>query len=833
VRSALSILEVEAGLRALHEAGDVFEVRIPKAGRDRTVSGYFDDPARAAAEIAPYDGKAPGIYLTLNPVRPDLLARAHNRLRPHAEETSTDRDVSRRRWLLIDIDPVRPTGISATEEELAAAGETARKISAFLASWGWPRPLLTLSGNGAHLLYRIELANDEAARELVRRVLEALDARFSTEVVRVDTSVHNAARICKVPGTLAAKGDSTKERPHRRAHILEEPPTMEVVDQAKLAALAAQAPAKEPGSGSGGAFDLLEFLERHGLEVRREKSQSDRTLYELAACPFNPEHDRGEAYVGRLASGALFAGCQHASCTWGWRELRERLEPGSSGAGSTRESLVKKREAKTEPKARRVRVRRLSTVQPEEITWLWPGRLARGKLTIMAGDPGLGKSFATLDMAARISTGRSWPDGSSAPKGDVLLLSAEDGIGDTVVPRLRAMGADMERVHVLDCVLEGTDERERLFRLSTDLEALEEALEEVRPLLVVVDPLSAYLAGVDSHKSAEVRGALAPLMSLGERTGVAVLCNSHLTKGEGRNALYRVTGSLDFVAAARAAYLVAEDPDDEERRLILTAKMNIAQQPEGIAYRLIDGAVVWDPEPVTVSLADVLNPNREGRAKFEAAKTLLLDMLADGPTAESEIQARARQEDISATTLRRAKAALYVKSEKRGVLGGWHWSLPTGEESFEDGPTPTPQLVTTFDSSPVDSLEDAQDDGHLRRCSPSASLEMTTFLTSGAETLEGDQTPTPQLVTTFDSSPVDSFEDGQDDGHLRRWSPPASLEMSAFGAGSSETAAPDCRLVAHRRFWRRGTGSWRCAICHPPLVPETVQWLDLDEGQAS
>lgn len=423
-------------------------------------------------------------------------------------------------------------------------------------------------------------------------------------------------------------------------------------------------------------------------------------------------------------------------------------------------------EAEVKPTHRAI-VRTLSTVEPEDITWLWPGRIARGKLTLIAGDPGLGKSFMTLDIAARLSTGASWPDGGSAPTADVLLLTAEDGVADTIVPRLQRMGADMDRVHVLESVLDPKDDHERLFRLRTDLAALEDAVEQVHPAVVVVDPLSAYLAGIDSHRSAEVRSALAPLMTLGERTGVTPLCTAHLSKAESRSAIYRISGSLDFVAAARAAFLVAEDPEEDSRRLVLPMKMNIAEKPPGIGFSILDGAVVWDNRPVTVSLFDVLTPNRESRTKLEAAKLLLREVLAGGPVSEPEVEAQAKREGIGPRTLRRAKESLGVASEKKGIIGGWEWSLPIPERSkTEGGQTPLGNLLDTF--------EEVQD-GQLGRCPNLGAVGL---------------------------------------GHLR----------------DGQVGSPTCGHDTHRRFWRRPKGQWRCAVCHPPASSDDLEWIDLDDS---
>ncbi len=200
--------------------GDVWELRIPKAGKAGTVSGYFNDFEAFARAAVYYSGKVPGVYFTLNPVRPDLLARANNRVIERAAQTTSDADILNRRWLPVDIDPLRPAGISSTAAEHELALERARAIREQLRQQGWPEPILASSGNGAHLLYRVDLPNDRVSQELVRKVLEALDFHFSDDQVSIDTGVHNAGRIWKAYGTLSCKGENLPERPHRPARIL-------------------------------------------------------------------------------------------------------------------------------------------------------------------------------------------------------------------------------------------------------------------------------------------------------------------------------------------------------------------------------------------------------------------------------------------------------------------------------------------------------------------------------------------------------------------------------------------------------------------------------------
>jgi hypothetical protein len=209
--------------RLLMQPGEVHELRVPKAGRERTISGYFDDPEKMAGAALKLDGKYAGIYITLNPCKPELLARVCNRVVPYAELTTSDHDILCRHWLLIDCDPKRPSGISSTDAQHGRAITTACGIWDDLHGEGWPDPVVADSGNGAHLLYRISAPNSPEAAQLIQRTLKGIADRCAPDDVDVDLAVFNAARITKLYGTLTQKGDSIPGRPHRRARLLEIP----------------------------------------------------------------------------------------------------------------------------------------------------------------------------------------------------------------------------------------------------------------------------------------------------------------------------------------------------------------------------------------------------------------------------------------------------------------------------------------------------------------------------------------------------------------------------------------------------------------------------------
>ena len=238
--------EIRRALAIVCEAGSVIELRIPKADRAGTISGYYNDLDTLTRDAARFDGRRdlPGIYITPNPVNKELLARAINRFEERVKHATADADIIARRWLLVDFDPVRPAGVSSTDAEHDAARTLARGARAWLVELGVPRDAMVLadSGNGAHLLVRVDLPNDVAALNLCKRCLAALDSHLSTRAVLVDPTTHNASRVWKLYGTTARKGDCTTERPHRRTRLLEVPEPLAVTPTAVLVGLAALAP---------------------------------------------------------------------------------------------------------------------------------------------------------------------------------------------------------------------------------------------------------------------------------------------------------------------------------------------------------------------------------------------------------------------------------------------------------------------------------------------------------------------------------------------------------------------------------------------------------------
>jgi hypothetical protein len=331
-----------------------------------------------------------------------------------------------------------------------------------------------------------------------------------------------------------------------------------------------------------------------------------------------------------------------------------------------------------------------ASVETRAIRWLWNNRVPLGKLSLFDGDPGVGKSVVTLDLAARVSAGRPFPDGAPCEAGNVLICNVEDGIDDTVAPRLLAHGADMERVYIVNGVPDGKGGT-RLLELPDDLTLLESKILQREATLMIVDPIMTLLSG-DIYKDRESRRALTPVRDMAERTACAIVGVRNLNKSVGLRAIQRGGGNMGLIGVARAGAFFAEHPDDDALRVMAQHKSNLATTPPSLSYRVVSSEVhktarvQWEGR--TEHNADSLASGPASpakRSKLDEAREFLRDELSDGPMWAKEIVQDAIDAAIAQATLYTAKAALRVRSEKIGVEG-WQWSLPPEED--DDQPTP-------------------------------------------------------------------------------------------------------------------------------------------------
>jgi hypothetical protein len=424
-----------ATIGALFRPGDVIEVRA--LGVDRTsnskgftYSGYFEFAASDALTKAlrRLNGRCEGIYVVLNRFDTALLARAKNRLQRGPKNTTTDSDITERRWLYIDCDPVRPAGISSTEEEHAAALQRAKEIQDFLAARGWPEPIYCDSGNGAHLLYRLPNLELDHAGAMVKDCLKVLAHRFSDNVVIVDESTINASRICKLYGTLTRKGDATPDRPHRYSAILEQPERAVPVPVAALEALAAKVATAAPKSSeqrraaSAGTFNIDGWIADHSLDVvKGPEAYENGRRWILHHCLFDPTHQKPA--IIELPNGALAYKCLHKSCAnFGWKDFRERVEPGYQAASPP--------EANEDSPSAIPLITDLSQLPSvwsleSNLRWCVEDMIALGSVTLICAESGIGKTWLGYAIAGCAARGIPFA-GRLVKQSKVLYMDGEN-----------------------------------------------------------------------------------------------------------------------------------------------------------------------------------------------------------------------------------------------------------------------------------------------------------------------------------------------------------------------------------------------------------------------
>lgn len=735
--------QIMRAVSLLHGPDGIVELRAFPKGRKRVDAGYFDGKHREvfAAEAVRLNAQGAAVYFTLNELDPQLLARYANRVQEHAPATSTDANVIRRHWLLIDIDPQRPKDTSATDTQLAQVMDVAQAVYKYLTTRGWPKPASADSGNGLHFLYRVELPNDDLSRDLVKNVLEALAMRFDTDTTKIDKSVFNAARISKTYGTLATKGDNLPAAPWRLSKLRTVPTDILPVPIELLRSLAAEvAPEAQPpkahiaGVSAWSQSDVQAFLTRGHIESVGPDRHEGALRWKLKTCPFNPDHGFGESAVFLLPDGKLGFDCRHNSCSdKHWRELRDLVDPERKRNAADATAVQRRVNASTvprsissaadldEPLAGLVCA---ASIKPEPINWLWNGWLAAGKLHILAGAPGAGKTTLALALAATITSGGQWPDGTRAAIGDVLMWTSEDDAQDTLVPRLIAMGTNLSRVHFIQTASEG--DKRRAFDPATDIAQLRSSIKlmGMHPRMLIVDPIVSAVAG-DSHKGSETRRSLQPLVDLGAEIGCAVLGISHFSKGtQGRDTIERVTGSLAFGALARLVFAAAKMADDQGGgRFIARAKSNIGPDGGGYKYELHQSAlpdhpsveassVLWG-ESIEGSAREILAKaeaveDSEARTQTSEAEDWLCDLLSNGPVKAGDAIKKSKMAGVSDKALRTARERLRVRPKKSAYSGGWTWALPDCQDAqpAEDAQGARSQSVGTLGA-----FDDPQ--GHL------------------------------------------------------------------------------------------------------------------------
>ena len=366
-------------------------------------------------------------------------------------------------------------------------------------------------------------------------------------------------------------------------------------------------------------------------------------------------------------------------------------------------------------------------IEPQTVEWLWPGYLPRGKVVMLDGDPGLGKSTLLCDISARLSTGGELPNGKRHDPMGVLLMMGEDGTGDTTVPRLIAAGADLSRIAIRENYIGEKGEEPPAF--PNDLLRLQQDIQTARAGLVVIDPIMSYLADdINSNSDQQVRRALMPLKDLAEEENTTIVLVRHLNKMAGSNSLYRGGGSIGFVGVARVALIMAKHPEDETLRILAVNKTNLMALPPALAFRLEDNGngaarVTW--EGTTSHTAETLigrDRDDDRATALDEAVIFLRDLLADGAVLSTSVQRSAKEAGIAWDTVRRAQRKLKITPEKAKTQDGkWVWTLPA---EVVDDPPRVPNInnnnnfnIFKQDRQDVEVVEPVED-GHVVETPP-------------------------------------------------------------------------------------------------------------------
>jgi len=715
-RSDIDADEVRRAALVLFDPAHAVEVRALPSGAARILAA--GDPAALVKAVDDLAGGATGVYYTLNPVNKGLAGE---------RKCAKKADIIARRWLLLDVDPAKPErhkDDSATDEEKQAAFLVAQAAVEYLDSCGWPVPALVDSGNGWHVLYRVDLPASDHSQALVRAVLKALSERFSGPRGVIDRAVHNAGRIAKLPGTWARKGVASDERPHRPVRLVYHPERIECVTAEQLAAVGGMGDRPESTNGNG------PHEREEGEAFRVRASAGDARAYARAAL------DREAARI-RLAQPGAAEGRNNAynravyamaqlvagGCILKQEvEARLKMEARLAGLGqheidATWESAFEagsQHPRRPEPKGDKPKADKAdkpkdkkdgpliilaSEIQPKKINWLWPGRIPLGKLTTFAGVGGLGKTFVLCDISSRVSRGMEWPHsgGACSDGGRVLFVSGEDDYDDTLVPRLITQGADLSRVAFLRTDVSDT------FTLA-DLETLDRAVEQLKDVrFVAIDPPTAYLGGVDDHRNAELRGLLSPMKSWAAKRRLAVVFNTHVNKPQGQKveAMMRVMGSVAWVNAVRAAHMFAKDPEDRTKRLFIGMKINVGKERQGLRYQLVDAGedlarVEWLGE-VDLSADEAVNQAADRRKRKVVAAEWLADLM---PAGAEEVPSQTIWKAKDDTTLSRdavleAKEQMGIKAKQATDRDGcrvwvWYWP-PEARQRWQEQQGQAPQ----------------------------------------------------------------------------------------------------------------------------------------------
>lgn len=585
---------IRQAIKCFKPDNELFEVRIiAKGNRKRIISGYFTDVDTLIQQFDTIDPRGTNMYFTINKVNEDCYAREQHDCFRQTDANTHDHEIDSYEWLFIDLDPIRIAEVSSSDAELKEAELLADKVYGYMKNLGFNEPIRAMSGNGHHLLYKIDLPNTEEIKALIERCLSNLASMFNNDVVKIDVVNHNPSRVCKLYGTLAQKGSNTKQRPHRMSQITHIPAKILSNEIKLLYALSEELP--EPPKRAQKApsianeFNIEDWMAEHGLEPTRTESGNDCIIYPLAHCPFDHSHTNGDSKIFKYSNGAIAFKCHHNSCRGkSWQDVRELLEPGAyddknlendraieEGWKLHKQYLTVKKTDNVEeikkglPKLSAISAYDLQNKTFAERYYAVQNMIPEGE-TVIAAPPKTGKSWLMLDMCLKVAEGKPFL-GFETNMSDTLYLALEDG-DSFEQERLNIVTAGSEAPKNFHFVFSNVMPMNEGFLLQ--LEELLKLYPAVR--VVVIDTLQfvKYRQGKsESAYECDYRTGR-DLKEFAEKYHLAIVVVTHTTKMiHIEDEMSNVSGTNGVTGAADAVIVLSKEKrTDKDAKMFITGR---------------------------------------------------------------------------------------------------------------------------------------------------------------------------------------------------------------------------------------------------------------------
>lgn len=603
---------IRQSIKTLKPNNELFEIRIISKGsnKKKVISGYFTDADTLINAFDTIDPRQSNIYMTLNKVNEACYSREQHDCFRITDATTHDHEIDSYEWLFIDLDPVRLSEVSSTESEFKASLELADTVYSYLKNMGFYEPVRAISGNGAHLLYKIHLSNSEESKKLIERCLVVLASIFNTDKVKIDEVNHNQSRICKLYGTLAQKGANTNSRPHRMSKITSIPEEIQTNSSVVLEKLAEELPEPEQAKKTTTIkedFDIEDWMSKYGLNPIKVEQGTGCVIFPLENCPFDHSHTNGDSKIFKYSDGAIAFKCHHNSCKGKkWQDVRLLFEPDAyenknesfdkaieEGYKKHKQyMMVVKTDDEEAVKAKLPVLKPISAYDLQkkvfkEKYYAVDGLIPEGE-TILAAPPKTGKSWFVLDMCLKIAKGEQFL-GFDTKQSDTLYLALEDG-DSFEQERLNIVLAGEEAPANFHLVFSGVMPMNEGFMLQ--LKELIKAYPQVK--VVVIDTLQfiKYRQGKsESAYECDYRTGR-ELKQFAEEHGIAIVVVTHTTKMiHIEDDMANVSGTNGVTGAADAVLVIGkENRMDKDAKLFITGR-KVRQSMHEIRFN--DEQCIW------------------------------------------------------------------------------------------------------------------------------------------------------------------------------------------------------------------------------------------------